>query len=74
MIGVNDSAKMEVNDKRVVQNLLDAEMEISHKFHNATSEIMRLGYNTKRGREQVDSLIDSVEYSLKQLKLQISRY
>lgn len=65
---------MEGNDKRVVQNLLDKEMEISHKFHNAISEIMRLGYNTERGRAQVDSLIDSVEYSLEQLKLQTSRY
>lgn len=65
---------MEENDKRVVRNLLDKEMEISHKFHNAISEIMRLGYNTERGRAQVDSLIDSVEYSLEQLKLQTSRY
>lgn len=65
---------MEGNDKRVVQNLLDKEMEISHKFHNAISEIMRLGYSTERGRAQVDSLIDSVEYSLEQLKLQTSRY
>ena len=63
---------MEGNDKRVVQNLLDKEMEISHKFHNAISEIMRLGYSTERGRAQVDSLIDSVEYSLEQLKLQTS--
>lgn len=65
---------MEVNDKRVVQDLLNVEMEISHKFHNAVSEIMRLGYNTERGRAQVDSLMDSIEYSLEQLKLQVSRY
>ena len=40
------------------------EQEITSKFHNAISEIMRLGYDTDRGKDEVDSLISSVEYTL----------
>ena len=44
--------------------LLDKEMEISNKFHEAIIEIMRLGYDTERGKDKIPKLISSVQYSL----------
>lgn len=52
------------NDKNVINILMSKEQEITSKFHNAISEIMRLGYDTDRGKDKVDSLISSVEYTL----------
>lgn len=52
------------NDKNVINILMSKEQEITSKFHNAISEIMRLGYDTDRGKDEVDSLISSVEYTL----------
>lgn len=52
------------NDKNVINILMAKEQEITSKFHNAISEIMRLGYDTDRGKDKVDSLISSVEYTL----------
>ena len=52
------------NDKNVINILMSKEQEITAKFHNAISEIMRLGYSTDRGKEEIDSLISSVEYTL----------
>lgn len=51
-------------DKNVINILMLKEQEITAKFHNAISEIMRLGYNTDRGRAEIDSLVSSVEYTL----------
>lgn len=63
--------KMETND--VVDLLLRKEMEVSNKFHHAISEILRLGYDTERGNEQIPDLINSVNYSLEEIKRIISR-
>lgn len=52
------------NDKNVINILMSKEQEITSKFHNAISEIMRLGYDTDRGKDEVNSLISSVEYTL----------
>lgn len=62
------------NDKNVINILMAKEQEITAKFHNAISEIMRLGYSTDRGKEEIDSLISSVEYTLGDIrhKLKIS--
>lgn len=51
------------NDKNVINILMSKEQEITAKFHNAISEIMRLGYDTDRGKDEVDYLINSVEYT-----------
>lgn len=53
----------EMNTKQAVSLLLNKESEISNKFHQAVSEILRLGYDTDRGREQIPDLISSIQYS-----------
>ena len=55
-------------DKNVINILMLKEQEITAKFHNAISEIIRLGYSTDRGKAEIDSLIGSVEYTVGDLR------
>lgn len=57
-----------MNEKQVINTLLNKENEISNKFHQAISEILRLSYDTERGQEVPFNLIISVRYSLEELE------
>ena len=57
-----------MDEKQVINTLLNKENEISNKFHQAVSEILRLGYETERGQEVLSNLIISVQYSLEELE------
>lgn len=57
-----------VEDKEIVNLLLLKESEITNKIHNTVSEIMRLGYESERGKCQVTSMLESIKYSLKELE------
>ena len=63
----------EMSTKQVVDLLLTKETEISNKFHQAISEILRLGYNSERGKSKISDLISSVEYSLEEIERIINR-
>lgn len=63
--------KMSKDD--VIGLLLTKETEISNKFHHAISEILRLGYDSERGSEQIPDLVESVVYSLEEIKRIVSR-
>ena len=63
----------EMSTKQVVDLLLTKETEISNKFHQAISEILRLGYNSERGKNKISDLIRSVEYSLEEIERIINR-
>lgn len=58
----------ETTTNQAVRILLDKESEIFNKFHQAMIEIMRLGYDTKRGKDQIQTLINSVQYSLEDIE------
>lgn len=57
-----------MNDKQVINTLLNKESEISNKFHQAINNILRLGYNTERSQREISDLIESVQYSLEELE------
>ena len=63
----------EMSTKQVVDLLLTKETEISNKFHQAISEILRLGYNSERGKNKISDLISSVEYSLEEIERKIDK-
>lgn len=58
----------EISTNQVIDLLIRKEVDISNKFHNAILEILRLGYETDRGKEQIPVLIESVIYSLEEIK------
>lgn len=57
-----------MNTKQVIDLLLNRETEITAKFHNAILELIRLDYNTPRGIQTVNDLIESVRYSLEEIE------
>lgn len=57
-----------MNTKQIIDVLLSREQEISGKFHNAILEIIRLGYESDRGKQEVKSLVESIEYSLEDMQ------
>lgn len=57
-----------MNEKQVINTLLHIECEISNKFHQAISEILRLGFDTEMGQEVLSNLVVSVQYSLEELE------
>lgn len=63
----------EMSTNQVVDLLLNKETEVSNRFHNAISELLRLGYNTERGKKQIPDLIKYVRYSLDEIERIINR-
>ena len=59
-------------NNEVIKALLCKESEVMSKFHNTIEEVLRLGYETERGKETVNRLFESVDYSMEQLNRQIN--
>lgn len=57
-----------MNEKRVVSILIEKESLITNRFHQAIEEIMRVGCDTERARQEIDALVDSVQYTLEELQ------
>lgn len=62
-----------MSTKQVIDLLLTKETEISNKFHNAISELLRLEYDSERGKEKIPDLISSVQYSLEEIERILNR-
>ena len=62
-----------MNTKQVVDVLLSREQEILGKFHNAILEIIRLDWESDRGKQEIGSLIESIEYSLEDMQRILNR-
>lgn len=64
-------SKMTTN--QAVDMLLNKENEISNKFHSTVTEILRVNYETERGRNEIFHLIESIKYSLEDIERIINR-
>lgn len=64
---------VDMDTKQVVNLLLNKETEITNKIHQAVSQIMRLGYESERGKKEIPDLIDSIQYTLEDLERIINR-
>ena len=62
-----------MDEKQVINTLLNKESEISNKFHQAINQILRVGYETERGKQTITDLIDSVQYTLEDIERIINR-
>lgn len=63
----------DMDTKQVVNLLLNKEIEITNKIHQAVSQIMRLGYESERGKKKIPDLIDSIQYTLEDLERIVNR-
>ncbi len=63
----------EMNDRDVVNYLLIKEIEILSRIHNAVTEILRLGYESERGKAQVSDMIESIQYILGDIERVVNR-
>ena len=63
----------EMNTNQVVDMLLSKETELVNKFNQTISEILRLEYNTERGKNEVIRLISSVKHSLDEIDMKVNR-
>lgn len=63
----------EMTTNQVVNLLLNKENEITNKFHNTITELLRLGYDSERSKELFPDLIESVQYSLDEIERILSR-
>ena len=62
-----------MDTKQVVNLLLTKETEITNKIHQAVSQIMRLGYESERGKKEIPDLINSIQYTLEDLERIVNR-
>lgn len=65
--------KVEMSTSEVINLLLNKEIEIDNKITNVVSELLRLGYDSERGKECVKDLRDSIEYSLDEIERILNR-
>lgn len=63
----------DMDTKQVVNLLLNKEIEITNKIHQAVSQIMRLSYESDRGKKEIPDLIDSIQYTLEDLERIVNR-
>ena len=56
---------MMTND--AVDFLLNKEIEIDNRIVNTVSDILRLGYNSERGKQCIKDLRKQIEYSLDEI-------
>lgn len=56
--------KTEMTTNEVVNLLMNKGKEIDNKIINTISEVLRLGYETDRGKECVKDLRKLIEYTL----------
>ncbi len=68
---LKDGNKM--SESQIIDLLLNKENEILNKFHNAITEILRLKYESDRGKEVVRDLVNSVQYSLEEIERIVNR-
>lgn len=62
-----------MNEKEIINLLLQNEIEINNKIHHAISEILRLGSNTERGKKITPNLIESIKYSLDDMEQKLNK-
>ena len=65
--------KPEMTTNEVVNLLMDKGNEIDNKIINTISEVLRLGYETERGKECVKDLKKSIEYTLYEMERVLNR-
>lgn len=64
---------MVIKDKEAINFLLNKEIEIMNRIHNAITEIMRLGIESERGKKVVTDAVDSIRYYLDDLERILNR-
>lgn len=57
----------------VINLLMNKGNEIDNKIINTISEVLRLGYETERGKECVKDLRKSIEYTLDEMERDLCR-
>lgn len=57
----------------VINLLLNKESEIDNKINGVISELLRLDYESERGKMLVVNLRDSIEYTLDEIERIINR-
>lgn len=57
-----------MDDKEIIKMLLIKECQISNRFHETIINIMRLGCETDRGKWEITSLKELIEYLLEDIK------
>lgn len=62
-----------MNTNQVATLLMNRENEITNKFHNTITELLRLGYDSERGKALIPDLIESVQYSLEDIERILNR-
>lgn len=65
--------KSEMTTNEVVNLLMNKGKEIDNKIINTISEVLRLGYETDRGKECVKDLRKSIEYTLDGMEKVLNR-
>ena len=63
----------EMTTNEVIKLLLNKEMEINNKIINVVSELLRLGYESDRGKQYVKDLRGSIEYTLDDIERILNR-
>ena len=68
-----DTKELSNSTIKAISYLLHSELEISNKIHNASSELMRLNYESERGKQEVSNLLKSIRYGLDNLEKDLKR-
>ena len=65
--------KSEITTNEVVNLLMNKGNEIDNKIINTISEVLRLGYETERGKGCIKDLRKSIEYTLDEMERVLNR-
>lgn len=53
-----------MNDRQIIDMLLNKELEISSKIHQSINTILRYGYDESKCKKEIAYLIETIQYTL----------
>lgn len=56
-------------EKEIISKLLNLSETINSKINNTITELLRIGYETERGKEIVKTLAESLQYTIDETNL-----
>lgn len=62
-----------MNERQIIDMLLNKELEISSKIHQSINTILRYGYDEAKCKKEIAYLIETIQYTLEDIDRVVNR-
>ena len=62
-----------MNERQIIDMLLNKELEISSKIHQSINTILRYGYDEAKWKKEIAYLTETIQYTLEDINRIVNR-